>query len=137
MNLICRLGSFAVAVLVLGLAPGICRAQAPRADGMLRFASGDSVELITSGPIQLASGTTGLVLQYHPFVPVEESSQLKKIATQLWRWLRPKIDTNPPPFVVLTATTGRANPPPGLRKLQNYNYVVERRADGQWYFTKE
>jgi len=126
---------FSLVVLLLGTASAPARGQAPRADGMLHLLSGDSIELVQTGPFRLATGVTGLGFQYHPFIEVKDSPQLKQLATHIWHWLQPQLDrTSPPPFVVLWATTGRANPPPGLRRLHNYNHVLERRADGQWYF---
>jgi len=129
--------SFGLSYLLLVFTPTLSVGQTPRADGMLRLQSGDSVELIMSAPLRLATGVTGLGVQYHPFIAVTESPELKALATQLWRWLRPQIDSNPPPFVVLMATTGRAHPAPGVRQLQNFNYVVERRSDKKWYFSTD
>jgi hypothetical protein len=109
-------------------------AQSPRPDGILRFATGDSVEVVQSGPLRLATGETGLAFKYHPFVAVKESPRLKAVATQLWRWLKPQLDGNPPPFVVLMATTARAHPATGVSTSNEFNYVLERRKDGKWYF---
>src|SRR5207245_5245131 len=117
--------------LLVALAPALSVAQAPRSDGMLRLQSGDSVELIKSGPFRLATGVTGMGVQYHPFLAVTESRQLKDLATQLWRWLRPKLDTNPPPFVVLMATTDRAQPIPGVAQVETFHYVAQRRSAGK------
>ena len=129
--------SSALAVVAVCSAALPSRAQTPRPDGLLQLASGDSVELISSGPVRLATGATGLLLQYHPFVPVRGSPELKAIALQVWRWLRPRIEGNPPPFIVLSATTDRAHPASGYRRVQNFNYVVEHRADGKWYLVND
>ena len=125
-----------LSILLLGSASATASGQVQGPDGRLHLQSGDSVELVQSGPIRLATGVTGLAVQYHPFIEVKDSPELKQLAVRLWRWLQPQLDSaNPPPFVVLMATTGRANPAPGIRQLQNFNHVVERRADRNWYFT--
>jgi hypothetical protein len=94
--------------------------------------------MIMSGPIQLATGTRGLAVQYHPFIPVNESPQLRAIALDVWQWLRPQLDsTAPPPFVVFMATTARAQPAFGIQQNHQFNYVLERHDDGRWYLSGE
>src|SRR3989442_14620749 len=127
-----HLATIAYALGLLAAASAPVGAQDLAVGKVLRLPSGDSVEFVTTGPILFGDGTRGVVVQYHPFVPVEESPRLTSIATQLWRWLRPHIDSNPPPVVVLMATTGRAHSGPGVRLLHNFNHVIEHRADGNW-----
>ena len=133
----CRLNLW-LSVVLLGVVANVAGGQVPSTSGLVHLLSGDSVELVQVAPFRLATGITGLGVQYHPFIEVQDSPELTQLATRLWRWLQPQLDSaNPPPFVVLMATTGRANPPPGFRRLHNFNHVVERRPDGKWYFAND
>ena len=111
-------------------------AQVP--SNVLTFSSGDSVELIRQGPIVLATGVVGWNVDYHPFVPVEDTVRLRAVAGQLWAWLRPQLDsTRPHAFVVLSSTTLRARPTFGISQGHGYRFVLEPRSDGKWYFDGE
>jgi len=115
------------------------KAQTPAQDSqpLVRFASGDSVELIKSGPIYLATGQAGFLISFQPFVAIEDTLKLRVVAGEVWTWLRPHLDSNPPPFAVLQATTARSRPTLGIQQAHGYNFVVERHADGKWYFVNE
>ena len=132
-----RLLVLAMAITVSTSSP--CGAQAmPQTPGqLLRFASGDSVEFLRTGPIVLASGQTGFVFSFHPFVAIDDTARLRAVAGEIWGWLRTRLDSNPPPFVVLSATTARVQPFFGIHHDNGFNFVVERHPDGVWYFSNE
>jgi len=128
-----------VLLAVLIAAPG--RSVAGQKDSLaagaiLHFGS-DSVEFINAGPMYLATGEPGFLLAFHPFVPIEDTIKLRALAGAIWGWLRPQLDTSPRSFIVLQATSQRAHPAFGIQGGHGRNLVLEKRADGKWYFLKE
>jgi len=75
----------------------------------------------------------GLQIEYNPYLSLDDTVALKREALALWSTLRPRIDSMNPPFVVLRATT-RTPQVIGYQSVRNYGFVIERRADGKWYF---
>jgi len=124
------------AVLATAPSRGSAQAAAPTPGAILRFPPRDSVEFINAGPMDLATGQPGFMFAFHPFQALDDSNRLRALAGEIWHWLRPQLDTRPS-FVVLQATSARAHPTFGAQVAHGQNLVLERRADGKWYFVDE
>ncbi len=124
------------AVLATAPSRGGAQAAAPTPGAILHFPSRDSVEFISAGPMYLATGQPGFMIAFHPFQALDDSIRLRALAGEIWRWLRPQLDSTPS-FVVLQATSARAHPTFGVQVAHGQNLVLERRADGKWYFVDE
>ncbi len=109
-----------------------CWLSAPRGE-VIHLASGDSVRVLTTGPAIVPNERPGLQIEYNPYLSLDDTVALKREALALWSALRPRIDSMNPPFVVLRATT-RTPQVIGYQSVRNYGFVIERRADGKWYF---
>jgi hypothetical protein len=124
------------AVLATAPSRGSAQAAAPTPGAILHFPSRDSVEFINAGPMYLATGQPGFIFAFHPFQALDDSTRLRALAGEIWRWLLPQLDSTPS-FVVLQATSLRAHPTLGVQAGHGRNLVLERRADGKWYFVDE
>ena len=116
-------------VLALGLvlvSPKIASSQA-----MVRFGSGDSLRILSSGPAYVPGEKPGLLIDYNAFVPLDDTLKLRQTALALWHILRSKIDSLNPPFVVLRATD-RDPAITGYQQVHMYGTVIEKRHD-KWY----
>lgn len=113
-----------------------CGSQDPSTHGrVLRMPSGDSVEVVAVGAAIVSGKPPGLLFTYHPFVSLEDTSRIERIAAELWRvHVKPTLGSPEPDFVVLQATSRRAGPIHGSVSVVNYGVVLERRSDGNWYF---
>ncbi len=102
---------------------------------MIRLASGDSVLFVATGPYLEPQGDTGMMYEYHPFIPMQDTLRLRAQALDLWKVVKPRADSLKSAFVVLLATTRytelRGVPQP--HAVSNYGFVIERRGDGRWY----
>jgi hypothetical protein len=103
---------------------------------IIHLSSGDSVLLVATGPILEPQGDTGMMYEYHPFIPLRDTLTLRMQAIDLWRIVREKAESLRVPFVVLRATTRftelRGVPQPDT--VWNYGFVIEKRGDGLWHF---
>ncbi|HEX8433416.1 MAG TPA: hypothetical protein VF625_19150, partial [Longimicrobium sp.] len=78
---------------------------------MIRLPSGDSVEMVAVGPAVVPDQAPGLLVSYHPFHSLDDTTRIKTIAGELWRTrVKPGLRANGPSFVVLQATSRRAGP---------------------------
>ncbi len=102
----------------------------------VQLATGDSVRLLATGPAIVPNQKPGLLVEYNPFLSLDDTAALRREALGLWSALRPRVDSLNPPFVVLRATTRRPQLI-GYQSVRNYGFVLERRADGRWYFLHE
>jgi hypothetical protein len=127
--------TLALAVTVFLFLPKPIQAQAPPSSpgAILRLRPEDSVELIRSGPLKMPNGQQGFYFVFHPFQSMEDSVESRAVADEIWRWLRPQLDSARS-FVVLEATAQRASPSWGIRSPMRRFFVVRRRLDGMWYF---
>ncbi len=114
---------------------GLAQVSLPARGTVLRFTSQDSVEFLSAGQMYLATGQPGFLIAFHPFVPIADTVKLRSLGGEIWRWLRPQLDSTPT-FVVLQASSLRANGPL-VQKGEGRNLVLERRPDGKWYFLHE
>ena len=108
----------------------------PAAGQVMRLSSGDSVRVLGTGPAIVPNEKPGLLVDYNPFLSLDDTVALKREALALWSALRPRIDSLNPPFVVLRATT-RKPQLIGYQSVRNYGFVLEKRPDGKWYFLHE
>src|SRR2546427_11731425 len=104
-----------MAILFPILVTALARAAAAQTDTLapgtlLHLPSRDSIEYIKSGPMYLATGERGLLFAFHPFFATEDTVKLRSVAGEVWTWLRAQVDSTRPSFVVLQATTARAQP---------------------------
>jgi len=102
----------------------------------VQLATGDSVRLLATGPAIVPNQKPGLLVEYNPFLSLDDTTALRREALGLWSVLRPRVDSLNPPFVVLRATTRRPQLI-GYQSVRNYGFVLERRADVRWYFLHE
>ena len=97
--------------------------------------SGDSIEVVAVGPAIVSGKPPGVLFTYYPFVSLEDTSRIGRIAAELWRvQVKPTLGSPEPEFVVLQATSRRAGPIRGYVLVVNYGVVLERRGDGNWYY---
>ncbi len=102
---------------------------------IVRLPTGDSVLFVATGPIFDPNGDTGLMYEYHPYIPLEDTTRLRPQVLELWDAVRPKAESVRAPFVVLRATTRFTElPVPQPAIIKNYGFVLEKRTDGLWYF---
>lgn len=110
-----------------------CAGPAPKA---VVLSSGDSVALISIVPVSRSYGT-GLMLRFHPFIPLADTTALRHVAIETWRMLRPRLDSSQCQWGILEATSELRRPLFGVSNVQNINYEIEKRHDGRWYFYGE
>jgi hypothetical protein len=108
-----------------------CGAQAPT---IVHLASGDSVAIISAGPAHVPNQPEGFQVRFYPYRPLDDTAQLRRQALELRSALRPQLDSTNAPFVVLQATNQTPEPHVGIWHAVNYGFVLEKRADGKWYF---
>ena len=100
----------------------------------IHLSDGDSVLVVATGPIFEPTGDTGLMFEYHTYLPIDDSTRLLTQALRLWPAVYPKAESLGRPFVVLLATTRIAAPPaPQPRVWRDHGFVFEKRTDGRWY----
>jgi hypothetical protein len=95
------------------------------------------VLFVATGPIYEPQGDTGLMFQYHPFVPLQDTDYLRQLAIEVWKTVRPRAESLGVPFVGLQATTRTSAMSPAQPPSVNYGFVIERHADGLWYFLSD
>jgi hypothetical protein len=117
--------------IVLSSAPRVLGAQAA---AVQHLPSGDSIAITASGPATVPNQPTGLLVRFYPYSTLGDTNHLRDLAVQLWRSLRPRLDSLAIPWLVLQATDQTPEPHVGFWHVENYGFVVERRSDGRWYF---
>ena len=73
--------------------------------------------------------------EYHPYISLDDPARLRPQVLELWESVRPKAESLRAPFVVLRATTRFTElPVPQPAIIHNYGFVLQKRANGLWYF---
>ena len=101
----------------------------------VRFGSGDSVLFVATGPIYDPAGDTGLMYEYHPYIPIQDTAQLRVQALKLWKLVQSKADSLGVSFAVLRATTRFTELP--VRQpdtIYNFGFGFQKWRDGQWHY---
>ena len=112
-------------------------AEKVKEQAVFHLPSGDSIEVVGIGPAVVPDRTAGLLFTFYPFVPIADTVRIRRVAAELWRVrVKSQLPAPPPSFVVLQATSRRAGPINGIARFENYGIVLERRADGNWYYLK-
>ena len=129
---------------VLGLvaAVGACATPNTQVFGQLssdtvRLFNGDSVEYQLTLPAVIAGQPQGRMYVYYPFRDLSDSARLRKIALGVFQHFWGEIESSPPPFVVLRAVNLPTAQRKGFYDMRQYGFVIDRRADGHWYFLGE
>ena len=102
----------------------------------MHFPSGDSISILGSGPAVVANRSTGILVDYNPYLSLNDTVALKREALELWSVLRPHVDSAAATFVVLRAI-GRAPELVGYQTERAYGLLIEKRTDGKWYLLRE
>ena len=127
----------AVFAVLLGLVAGCGggTVYANLSERVVQLPTGDSVEFQATGPLVIPEAGTGLLVTYYPFQPFDDTLRLRATAVALFRELRPRLDSAPPPFVGLRAVDRRAaeRMRAGTYAMRTFGVIVERRPDGRWY----
>jgi hypothetical protein len=96
---------------------------------IVHLPSGDSLEYQARIPVRVPEGP-GAVYMYYPFAPMDDTVRLKRIALDLFRSIRPGLDSASVAFVVMRAVDKRAADRVGVYEIKQYGVVVRRRAQG-------
>jgi hypothetical protein len=131
-----KLAALARAFVVMALAAG-CKPNAPVRPLRVHLEAGDSVEVAGWYTAVVPDRSQGLLLGYHPFIPMQDTLGLRRIAVALWHaYARPVAEEHGVDWVVLQSQSWpdpRAVVP---TTRKTYGVVLERRADGNWYFLR-
>ena len=97
----------------------------------LKLSSGKTVRVLAIGPITFTQGPPGLMLKYETDLKVSNKAALRKEAEEVWNLLRKDADNGHFQSAIVSAN----EKPTGLifRTSSGYNFVYEKRADGQWH----
>src|SRR5262249_55189607 len=95
----------------------------------------DSVEFQSSGPASPDQSPPGLLVTFHPLVPIQDTVHDRVVSLALLRSMLPRLDSAPPPFVALRAVDQPAAVRNGIGayRMMAFTVVVERRTDHRWY----
>ena len=131
-----------LALLAIVAVPAACASPEKEVTGrlsdtVLHLENGDSVELQATVSAVVEGSPPGRMVIFHPFTDFSDIPRLRQTAIALFHYLQPGIDSAPPPFVVLRATNLPAAQRKGFYNIENYGFVLERHADGKWYFLHE
>ena len=116
--------SLLVLVALLGCSTG----PAPRT---VRLPSGRTVRILGMGPIRIASGETGLILNYQTDLKISDLDNLRKEVDEIWPVFQVDAEKAKVPFAVISAN----EVPEGIivKRNQQYNFVFQKSADGTWH----
>ncbi len=106
-------------------------------DSIVHLVGGDSVEWQSFGPLRITGKPDGMLVTYHPFVDLADTSRVRVIALSFFTALRPKFANGEPPYIVLRAVDLRAKERSGQVQLHAFGVVLEKRSDGLWYGLNE
>jgi len=114
-------------LLVSALCCG-CNAQQPSQP--LKLPSGRVVRVLGEGPINFSKGPPALMLKYETSLQVADAEKLRSEADEVFGIL--KIDAAKGNFTLVIVSANEK--PSGMifKSSQGYNFVYEKRADGQW-----
>jgi hypothetical protein len=106
---------------------------------VVQLPTGDSLELQAEVPAVVEGSLPGKMFVFYPFSDLSDTIRLRHLATALLLSLRARLDSSPPPFVVLRAVNVPAakRNQIGAYEIEQFGFVVERRTDGQWYFLNQ
>ena len=118
-----------IPVLLVSALCCACSAQQPSRP--LKLASGRVVRVLGEGPINFSQGPTALMLKYETDLQVADAEKLRKEADEVLAIL--KIDAAKGNFTSVIVSANEK--PSGLifKTSKGYNFVYEKRADGQWH----
>ena len=104
---------------------------------VVHLTNGDSVQLQARVAAVGQGPSPGIMFVFYPFQDLSDTHRLRRTAVALFLYVRPELDSAPPPFVVLRAVDLPAERRVGFYKIHNHGFVVERRGDGVWYLLGE
>jgi hypothetical protein len=126
----------AAGLLVLAILVSGCKRAQPAAPLTVHLQSGDSVEILGWSAAVVPGEPQGLLLGYRPFTPMEDTVQLRRTAIALWHtYARAEAEQRRTTWIVLRAQS-QPERGVGLPVATSFTYgvVLDRRADGNWYF---
>jgi hypothetical protein len=93
--------------------------------------SGRTIKVQGIGPIRLASGETGLMLNYQTDLKTSDLDNLRKEIDDIWPTFQVDADNARVSFAVISAN----EVPEGMiiKQSRKYNFVFEKAADGTWH----
>jgi len=100
----------------------------------LRLFNGDSVELQARLPAVVEGSPPGRMYMYYPFRDLSDTVRLRRIALGVFMKIWPEVESQPPAFLVMRAVNLATAQRKGRYNIVNYGFVIDRRADGHWYF---
>jgi hypothetical protein len=106
-----------------------CNAQQPSQP--LKLPSGRVVKVLGMGRLEFANSPPALLLKYETELKVSDKDALRKEADEIFGVL--KVDAENGKFQ--SAIVSANEKPTGLivQKSRGYNFVYQKRADGQWH----
>lgn len=121
---ICISSALLVIVALLGCTSG----PAPRA---VQLPSGKTIKVLGMGPIRIASGETGLMLNYQTDLKISELDSLRKEVDDIWPTFQVDAQNAKVSFAVISAN----EVPEGIifKRNRQYNFVFQKSADGTWH----
>ena len=83
------------------------------------------------GPIRIASGETGLMLNYQTDLKITDLDSLRKEVDDIWPTFQIDADKASVSFAVISAN----EVPEGtiIKQNRKYNFVYQKAADGTWH----
>lgn len=107
-------------------------------EGIAHLPSGDSVQLLEQSAAVVPGEPSGLLIGYHPFVPLEDTVRMQQIAVEVWHAIaQDEVEERGATWVVLQARSAPVSGiAPGMKMVATYGVVLERRADGRWYMRR-
>jgi len=93
----------------------------------------DSVELQSSGTVQVTNKPDGLMVTYYPYGDLMDTIRMRQKALAVFDVLRPRFVNGDPPWIVLRAASRPAAERNRGGRDHFFGVVLEKHADGRWY----
>jgi hypothetical protein len=119
-------------ILIVALALAFsCSCSAQQPSRSLKLPSGRVVRVLGTGRIDFPKGPPALMLKYETDLKISDIEALRKEADEIFAVV--KVDAENGQF--RSAVVSANEKPTGLilKNSKGYNFVYEKRADGQWH----
>ena len=126
--------AFLLTVLACRPEVGVVRPQ------VVRLPLGDSVlHVVTTQLHDTVTREVGMIYEYHPFFPLQDTIRLQAQARVVWQVVRSQADSLHVPFVVLRATSRTMPRGVSTGQALTYGWLIQKQDDGGWLLasTKE
>ena len=112
-----------------------CASRPLRAQAFLHLSATDSVRILATELVHVPGQPPGLVIDYAATNGLADTALLKRRAIAILRAESPHLDSLHLGNVVVRAVDKASDSTLFHRKL--YGFVLQRRADGSWYFLRD